>query len=254
MIHKAVIVEDEDSAREILTLYLKNMPDIAVIGHANTGTAAIAEINQKNPDIVFLDIQLPEMNGFDVIGHLQVKPVIIFITAYDNYAVKAFEVNGIDYILKPVTKERLEQAVTKAKSNLSNFEDRLHHFLASYRQQQNYPRVFQVTDALHENYFISYENVFYFQAEDRYIKLYTYDQSYYCDSTLTELEKILDPEYFIRVSRKCIIAIPKIGKMKHDFWNTIIIMNDKQQTQIHLTRSYADTFKKHFSMKHSTIE
>jgi len=118
---KTLIVDDESLARRGLAHRLKNIEDIEVIGEARNGREALSLINEKNPDLVFLDIQMPGVNGFEVVQQLDVDtmPVILFLTAYDEYAVSAFEVNALDYILKPIDEERLHQVLDKVRTNLS---------------------------------------------------------------------------------------------------------------------------------------
>ena len=111
---RVVIADDEPLARERLRELLRREPDVEVVAEASDGRAALEAITQHNPDLVFLDVQMPEMTGFDVVEQLETLPAVVFVTAYDQFAVKAFEVHAVDYVLKPVDAERLKTALSRA--------------------------------------------------------------------------------------------------------------------------------------------
>ncbi len=120
---QTLIIEDEELARNLLRSYLKDHPDIEVIGECENGFDGVKAINEKKPDLVFLDIQMPKITGFEMIELLDYKPQIIFTTAYDQYALKAFELNAVDYLLKPFSKDRLLAAIEKVQHRIANEED-----------------------------------------------------------------------------------------------------------------------------------
>ena len=124
---RALIIDDERLARNELNRLLEKFPEIEVVGEASNGEEAIEKIEELNPDLVFLDIQMPGMTGFEVLEHLHVVPNVIFVTAYDEYALKAFEVNALDYVLKPVELTRLEKAIEKVfvEAKPKNSEEKL---------------------------------------------------------------------------------------------------------------------------------
>jgi two-component system LytT family response regulator len=117
---RTLIIEDEAPAREILQHYLKEMPEIEVVGEAQDGFSGLKTITELNPDLIFLDIQMPKLNGFEMLELIEERPEIIFTTAYDQFAIKAFELNVVDYLMKPFHKERLAEAVQKTAEKLHN--------------------------------------------------------------------------------------------------------------------------------------
>ena len=119
---KVIIVDDESAGRQLIKEYLEDFPELILLGEANNGVDAVKIINEFKPDLVFLDIQMPGMTGFDVLTHLEELPQIIFSTAYDQYALKAFEVHAVDYLLKPYTKDRFKVAVERLKENSNENE------------------------------------------------------------------------------------------------------------------------------------
>ena len=120
---QTLIIEDEELARNLLRSYLKDQPDIEIIGECENGFDGVKAINDKKPDLVFLDIQMPKITGFEIIELLDFKPQIIFTTAYDQFALKAFELNAVDYLLKPFSKDRMLSAIEKVKHRIQSGED-----------------------------------------------------------------------------------------------------------------------------------
>ncbi|HRG11275.1 MAG TPA: response regulator, partial [Cyclobacteriaceae bacterium] len=128
-----LIIDDEKLARELLREFLESFPEIEIIGECSKGTEAVEQIDKLKPDLIFLDVQMPGMNGFDVLDEIEHEPYVIFSTAYDQYAIKAFERNAVDYLLKPLDQERFKLAVERALKRKQTEEGKLEDLLGSLR-------------------------------------------------------------------------------------------------------------------------
>ena len=201
---RAIIVDDERLARNELNRLLDTFPEIDVVGEASNGEAAIKKIEELTPDLVFLDIQMPGMTGFEVLEHLSVVPNIIFITAYDEYALKAFEVNALDYVLKPVELSRLEKAIKKVLLNSETY---------SSQEKLSLDSQIFIKDG-EKCWFVKLEKVRMFESEGNYVKLYFETSRPMILKSLNNLEKRLNQQEFFRISRKYIINLNWIEKVE----------------------------------------
>jgi len=193
---KVLIIDDERNAREEIKLLLKSYPDVEIIGEAKNADDAKEQIDIKKPDLLFLDIQMPEKTGFDLLESLDNVPDVIFTTAYDQYAVKAFEVSAIDYLMKPIREERFAKAMEqlKVKSAAKN-DDRI---FVKDRQQYH---------------FISWNKVHLIESMDNYARLFFDDKNVFLKTSLNLLEQKLDESLFFRVNRAQIINLNYIDKI-----------------------------------------
>lgn len=201
---RAIIVDDERLARNELNRLLDRFPEIDVVGEASNGEAAIKKIEELTPDLVFLDIQMPGMTGFEVLEHLSVVPNIIFITAYDEYALKAFEVNALDYVLKPVELSRLEKAIKKVLLNSET---------STSQEKLSLDSQIFIKDG-EKCWFVKLEKVRMFESEGNYVKLYFETSRPMILKSLNNLEKRLNQQEFFRISRKYIINLNWIEKVE----------------------------------------
>ncbi|MEO1050405.1 MAG: LytTR family DNA-binding domain-containing protein [Bacteroidota bacterium] len=212
MIIKAVVVDDEILARKRIMTLLENHDDVKVIGQCRNGTEAVETIRQKEPDLVFLDIQMPDIDGFEVISKLKMSslPHFIFATAFDHFALKAFEVHALDYLLKPFDGERFEEALQLAKEQIqlrqeSVFNQKLVQMIKSHqRNDDSYLSSFVIKDRGRE-FDIECEDIFYLEANGNYVVLRTDKVKHLYRSTMNTLEEQLNPEDFIRVHRSFIL-------------------------------------------------
>lgn len=229
---KALIVDDERLARNELTRLLEKFPEIEIIGEAANGEEAIEKIETLNPDLVFLDIQMPGMTGFEVLEHLHVVPNVIFVTAYDEYALKAFEVNALDYVLKPVELTRLEKAIEKVlvEAQENKNEDKL------TRDSQIF-----IKDG-EKCWFVKLENVRMFESEGNYVRLYFDNSKPMILKSLNNLEKRLNEKEFFRISRKYIINLNWIDKVE-TWFNGGLRVNLKSGEQLEISRRQTSRFK-----------
>jgi len=240
---RTLIVEDEELSLQRLVTLLHSFETIEVIATAKSGHEAVELINSLHPDVVFLDIELPGYNGFQVLQHIVALPKIVFVTAYDQYAVEAFEKNCIDYILKPFSRERLEKTLVKLtsspQSNNAQLLESIAHLLERHKRKNHFA-IKEGDDIL----IIPVEDIYYFMAEEKYVFLCTYDREHYYNLTLKELEETLDPERFCRIHKSYIVAIEKIHKLHKIFLNEYqVILKDKKQTPIKVSRNYLPILK-----------
>lgn len=223
---RTLIVDDEQLARRGLALRLKAFPEVQVVGECSDGQQALLAIAELEPELVFLDIQMPGMNGFDVIAHLQgdTLPMIVFVTAYDTYAVEAFKVHAVDYVLKPVEEERLQEAISRALEHREQREsarskERLVELVmgltgASARSVENmasgddrprqWPEKISIRDG-NDIHLVRVDDIRWIDAAGDYMCLHTPAGTHIMRSTMKQLESMLDPERFVRVHRSTIV-------------------------------------------------
>jgi two-component system, LytTR family, response regulator LytT len=243
----ALIVDDEQPARDELAFLLKGFPEIEMAGQGINGLEAVNLIRDLKPQLVFLDVQMPGANGFAVITKLVERkiplPVFIFVTAYDQYAVQAFEVNALDYLLKPISKLRLERAIGKLRKTIETEEstrdkiDRLVNMLEKNRQgPQKTKLIVKAAGRLH---LVDSDEVIYASIEDGVISIVTRDfegQSNF--RTVEELQSNLDPRTFWRVHRSYLINVNRIKEVVPWFKSSFQLkMADRKQTEIPVSRA-----------------
>jgi len=207
---RALLVDDEQTARERLRHMLVAIPDVQVIGEAADGVEAIARIGELRPDLVLLDIQMPACSGLDVVASLPLpRPRIVFCTAFDQYAVDAFELHAVDYLLKPVNRVRLAHAVERVRESGGSETAGLERALQEVRTAT--ARLLARTGDRYR--VIPLQDAVYFSSEDRLTSLHTRDRVYLLDPTLNDLEERLDPACFFRVSRAAIVNLNAVTEV-----------------------------------------
>ena len=243
MIMKTFVVEDEPHSLSRLKTLLSEIQEISIIGQADNGIQAVSEINKLRPELVFMDINLPGKNGFEVISALEYRPKIIFITAYQEYAIKAFEENAVDYLLKPISLERLQSAVNKVIQSNKTLEDNVIDIIKKYMNSEKYLTRFSIK-LEDEILILNQQDVFYFKAEDKYVFLCTYDKEYYYDNTLKNLEELLDPSVFLRIHKSYIVSISKIERLKKWFLSEYSVeLSDKTKSSLKVGRNFLPALK-----------
>jgi two-component system LytT family response regulator len=217
-----LIVDDERLARVELTQLLQVFPQINIIGEATNGNEAVEKIAELKPDLVFLDIEMPGKTGFEVLENLAEVPQIIFVTAFDEFAIKAFETNALDYVLKPVAMERLEKAINKVTERKSTE--------ATHKLQKD-AQIF-IKDG-EKCWFVKLEKVRLFESEGNYVRLYFDENKPLILKSLNNLEGRLDDKQFFRVSRKHIINLSCVDKVDPWFNNGLrVTLNSGEQIEI----------------------
>ncbi len=216
---RAIIIEDESPAREIVKTFLKNHPDIELAGEFSDGFSGLKAIKELHPDLVFLDVQMPKITGFELLELLDERPQIVFTTAYDQYAIKAFEMNAVDYLLKPFSKERFNQAMDKIRAKRAD----------NLKTPHDGDSIQQVMDAIDEKtetlfrvvvkkgsdiHMIPVEDIIYIEAKDDYVMIYTEKGRFLKEKTMKYYETHLSTEDFVRVHRSFIVRIDQVKRLE----------------------------------------
>jgi len=214
---KAIIVDDEALARELIQNYLRHMEDIEVIAECENGFEALKIIQNHNPDLVFLDIQMPKIDGFELLDVLESKPEIIFTTAFDQYALKAFEQNAVDYLLKPFSRDRFMQAVEKAKARITAGIAEYKTGVDKLRQHLDEAEttLSRVVARLGSKIIvIPLEKIYYLEAQDDYVMIYSELGRHLKEKTMRYFESHLPTENFVRIHRKYIANLAHITSVE----------------------------------------
>lgn len=242
---RAIIIDDEPLARDKVKRFLRDEEDVEITGECGDGNEAVSMIKKLSPDLVFLDIQMPEMNGFQVlqsIGSSQM-PAVIFATAYDQYAIQAFDVHALDYLLKPFNRERFRRAVERVREQLTsqgsdNIEKRLRALLTDLKTEKKYLERL-VIKSVGRVFFLKTKEIDWIEAAGNYVKLHVGRESHMLRETMNGLESKLDPEKFLRIHRSTLVNIDRIKELHPLFSGdyTVILQNGAELT---LSRSYRD--------------
>ena len=246
---RTLIVDDESLARRTIRDLLVDDSEIEIIGECGSGLEAVKFIREQMPDLLFLDIQMPGMNGFEALAQIEVAriPAIIFVTAFDRYALKAFEVHALDYLLKPFTDQRFEEALRQAKSHIEMREiNRLSQSLLSLlgeqtgRQPAQTKRKSFLTRFMLRSggrvAFIKASEVDWIAADDYYIKLHVGVKSHLLRMSMNELEEKLDPASFLRIHRSTIVNFDRVKELQQNpNGEYVVVLRDG--TELKLSRS-----------------
>jgi two-component system LytT family response regulator len=233
---RTIIVEDEELARNLMKSFLKNNDKVEIIAECENGFEGIKTINELKPDLVFLDIQMPKITGFEMLELLEHKPQIIFATAYDEYALKAFEFNAADYLLKPYSKERLFEAVDKVaakidkEGKISDVAERV----SSFPREDFLDRI--VVKDRHKINIIPVDQVRYIESMDDYVMIYTKTGRHLKQKTMKYFEAALDPKNFTRIHRSYIVKVDEINEIQqYEKESYIVILHDKTKLKVSKT-------------------
>ena len=245
---RTLIIDDVSLARERLKRCLAGDPEIAIVGECDNGQKAIADIRSLTPDLIFLDVEMPALDGFGVLEALREErtPAVIFVTAYNEYAIQAFEVNALDYLLKPVDCERLDKAVERAKSRLaqSNRDDKLDsRFRALLEDISTGPKfVKRLTIKLTgRTILLPTDEIDWVETHGNYVKVHAGRESHLIRGTMQSLEMKLNPEKFVRVHRSAIVNVEKIKEIyPRSNGDQDLVLHNGQQLM--LSRHYRDKF------------
>ncbi|HEY1165626.1 MAG TPA: LytTR family DNA-binding domain-containing protein [Chitinophaga sp.] len=235
-----LIIDDEEASRRLIRQYLQAHPEMEILGECENGIEAVRAINEMQPDLVFLDVQMPGLNGFEVLQEIAHIPMIIFTTAFDRFAIKAFEMNAVDYLLKPYTRQRFDLSIERIKQRTD--QHALYALAANIPLQQgNYPpRIFVETPGRLKS--LDVQEIQYLKAEKDYTRIHIAGHSYLGSQGISILEKRLDPQRFLRVHRSYIVNIYHVKEVYRDISKTFLVMNDG--TEIVVGRSYLESLKK----------
>lgn len=212
---RVILIDDEPLARSLLSNYLEDIEDIEIVGAYENGFEGLKGITKLKPDLVFLDIKMPKLNGFEMLELLDELPYIVFITAYDQYAVKAFETNAIDYLLKPYSKDRLVVSINKAKEIMSKPSETndLTQFVQEYQNQEDtIDRIAVKTGTKIKIIYL--DDVEYLESQDDYVMIYTGQGKYLKQKTMKFFESHLPKESFVRVHRSYLVRIDFVAQIE----------------------------------------
>jgi two-component system LytT family response regulator len=246
---RTLIVDDESLARERIRNFLLRDPQIEVIGECANGPDAVVAIQQSAPDLLMLDIQMPQMDGFSVLEAVSdtILPHVIFVTAYDQYALRAFEFHALDYLLKPFDWDRFEQTLQRAKDQV--FKDRSSQFnqgiQALLEQLKERPRYLDrlVIKSTGRVFLLKTDEIDWIEAEGNYARLHVGKESYLLRETISTLDSQLDPKAFLRIHRSTIVSLNRIKELQSWFHGEFqVILRDG--TQLLLSRTYREKLEK----------
>jgi two-component system LytT family response regulator len=211
---KVILIDDEPLAISIVSEYLSFYPNIEIVQTCNDGFEGMKAIQQHRPQLIFLDIQMPKINGFEMLEVIEDKPAVVFTTAFDEYAIKAFEANAIDYLLKPFTKDRFDKTMLKCLASLQNHaSDKTESALKEMPAQPDEKNRVVVKNG-NTIKIIPVQDILYFEAYDDYVKIYTKDAYHLKKKTMSHFESILDEKDFLRVHRSFMIQLNQITKIE----------------------------------------
>jgi len=239
---KTLIVDDERLARKELNSLLAEFTEIEVIGEAVNADEAYDKINELNPELIFLDIQMPGKTGFELLENLEKVPKVIFTTAYDQFALKAFEYNALDYLLKPIDAERLASAINKLKEDEPS---PIGQFVQQPQKLVSSDQVF-VKDG-EKCWFVKLENIRLFESDGNYIKVYFETFRPMIHKSLNALDEKLDDRSFFRASRKHIINLGWVDTIE-PWFNGGLMVQLKGGERVEVSRRQASRFKEKMSL------
>ena len=244
---RVLIVDDERPARRKIRRFLESEPDMEVLGESDGGRGAVSAIRTHQPDLVFLDVQMPELDGFGVVGalHMRLLPQIVFVTAHDQFALRAFEVHALDYLLKPFDQERFRRVLERAREYLArdrreDSEERMNRLLEEVRARGGVRYAERLLINSGERaFFLAVERIDRVEAAKNYVRIHAEGNAYLLRGTIDGLHRRLDPGRFLRVNRSQIVNIDSIKELQPWFHGEYrIILEDG--TELMWSRRYLD--------------
>jgi two-component system, LytTR family, response regulator len=244
---RTLLVDDEPLAREGMRMHLADQDDVEIVGESGDGEEAVQAIEALQPDLVFLDIQMPGLDGFDVLEALEPPlPHVVFVTAYDEFALRAFDAHALDYLLKPVDADRLERALDRVRERIGapkreDVDSRVLTLLEDLRSRGNHLRRIAVRTGS-RLVIVRTEEIDWIEAASNYAQLHVGEKTYTVRETMAGLETKLDPEQFIRVHRSMIVRIDRIRELEPLFQGDYLILM-KDGTRLTSSRTYRDRIR-----------
>lgn len=211
---KVIIIDDEPLAQSIVTEYLQGYPQFQIVQTCNDGFEGVKAIAQNKPDLIFLDIQMPKINGFEMLELIEQPPAVIFTTAFDEYAIRAFESHAIDYLLKPFSKDRFDKAIRKWLTQNEQVQAKGKPPWANFDINQPEERNRIVVKEGSNIKIIPVHDILYIEAYDDYVKIFTAKEMFLKKKTMSFYEQTLNPAQFVRVHRSFIIALSQLTKIE----------------------------------------
>lgn len=231
---KALLIDDEPLACDLVQEYLQEYTEVEIVGRCHDGFEGLKAINEHQPDIVFLDVQMPKISGFEMLELLDEPPAVIFATAFDEYAIKAFEQNAVDYLLKPFSKERFDKALQKFIDRKGAASENLKKVVEEATQTSNQNRVVIKDGA--KIRIIPVKDIIRLEADDDYVKICTTQGNFMKKKTLTHFEQTLTQDVFVRVHRSHLVNISHISRIDPYEKNSHVALL-KDNTRVPVSRS-----------------
>jgi two-component system, LytTR family, response regulator len=243
---RCLIIDDEPLARDKLRSFLEAEPDFEIIGECRDGKEALLRIEAERPDLIFLDIQMPELSGFEVLENLnpEALPNVVFVTAFDQYALRAFEVHAVDYLLKPFDRERFKSALERARlehdrRQIGEMRKQLLALIGDLQKEKpQYPDRLVVKSS-GRVVFLKVEEIDWVDAAGNYVRLHAHGESHLLRETMSRIEEKLDPRFFLRIHRSTIVNIERIKELQQQFHGDYLVVLKSGQ-RLTLSRSYRD--------------
>ncbi|MDH5476247.1 MAG: LytTR family transcriptional regulator DNA-binding domain-containing protein [Cyclobacteriaceae bacterium] len=240
---KCIVIDDEKLARDLIIEYISEISEITVIGQCAKGSDAIKMIDELEPHLIFLDVQMPSMTGFDVLDTITHEPYIIFSTAYDQYAIQAFEKNAIDYLLKPIDKERFKKAVERAVERIKKDEGNIEQLIDTLNQDKKAQYSAHIFVQKSEKLLnLAVEDIIHLEASGDYSIISATNDQFVCSTGISKLAEKLDPSIFIRIHRSTIININKLKEIEKHFNGGLVVKMENGKT-FPVSRTYTKALK-----------
>lgn len=243
---KVIIIDDEPLARSIVLEYLMEHPEFEVVAECNDGFQGVKAIAQHKPDLIFLDIQMPKINGFEMLELLDNPPSVIFATAFDEFAIKGFEANAIDYLLKPFSKERFDSAISKWHQKQVGNDVGLKNLIENTPKQEDEQKRIVVKNGS-DIRIVPTQDIMYLEAYDDYVKIFTRDTYFLKKKTMSYYESVLDSKQFFRTHRSFIINLNELTRIEPLEKNTFVVLL-KNGKKVPLSRSGYAKLKEHLGV------
>lgn len=247
---KALIIDDEKPARERVVFFLKERDDIFLVGEAQNGEEGLLLIESERPELIFLDIQMPKLDGFRMLEKCSYTPKVIFISAYDRHALHAFEVNAVDYLLKPYSRERFESAVNKVLEGYrgkDDWEKKITSLINSYKCNKEYLEQITVKQGYTFKVF-NVEEIDFFRMDDGLLYLLSHGQKILIETPINQLEGRLSPQFFLRVHRNSLVNLKKVKEVIPWGRNRLVLDFGKSGS-VHVSREKIKILKKRIGIK-----
>jgi two-component system, LytTR family, response regulator len=209
---RVVIVDDEELARKVVTEYLTDQPDVTVVAECANGFEAVKAVTDLKPDLVLLDVQMPKLNGFEVVELIGRNQPVVFVTAFDEYALKAFEVHAVDYLLKPFDRDRLLEALDRARTRIARHDSTPVEGLVGHTRSGPAERVL-IRDGARVH-ILPVEAIDYVQAQDDYVSVQSGGRAYLKEQTLGDFESTMDPKRFVRIHRSYLLNVDRLARVE----------------------------------------
>ncbi len=231
---KTLLIDDEPLARSIISEYLESYPEIELVAECGDGFEGAKAIQHHQPDLIFLDVQMPKINGFEMLELLDEQPAVIFTTAFDEHAIKAFEKHAVDYLLKPISKNRFDQAMKKfLEQNERPAKQKATHALLEEKESEPEQIERIVVKTGNKIQVIPVHTVICFAADDDYVQIHTAENQYLKNKTMNYFEKHLDPDLFVRVHRSYIIRVDTLQRLEpYEKDSQVAILSNKMRVNV----------------------